>query len=289
MVIGVRNLGIRCRMRQPPQARDGADLCIDGESIHYVEQGEGDAIVLIHGFPSSAQLTFGRLLPLLPPDRRVVAIDLVGLGWSDRGRLGAYDPAAQAPRVLKVMDALGIGDATVVGSSFGGSVAQHVALLAPERVSRLVLLASLDAHDPPRSWKEEWLYACGIVALLTATRLPWLGRRLRLKVAKPYTGWTTEWDEHAAIDATEYTQLPGTARSALKIMRDMTHAAGADTTLIAASTLVVSGSADTRMPPSVGEAIAAQIAGARHVVLTDCPHGLSNHQPQSVADLIIVD
>ena len=190
-----------------------------------------------------------------------MAIDLVGLGWSDRGRRGTQGPAGQAPRVINVMDALGIGNATVVGSSFGGCVAQHVALLAPGRVQRLVLLASLDAHDPPRSWKKEWLFACGIVSLLTAMRIPWLGRRLRLKVAKPYNGWTTGWDEQAAMDATEYTQLPCTARSALKIMRDMSHAAGADTTLIAAPTLVVSGSADTRVPPGIGEEIAAQIAG----------------------------
>jgi len=118
-------------------------------------------------------------------------------------------------------------------------------------------------------------------------RIPGLGRRLRCKVAKPYTGWTTDWDEHAAIDATEYTQLPGTARSALKIMRDMADANSADTALIAAPTLVISGSADTRMPPSVGEAIAGNIPGARHVVLTDCPHGLANHQPQNVADFIV--
>ncbi|MET0726993.1 MAG: alpha/beta hydrolase [Acidimicrobiales bacterium] len=269
-----------------PRAREGADLVIDGERVHYVEQGGGDAIVLIHGFPGSGQLSFGRLLPLLPPDRRVVAIDLVGLGWSDRGRLGDYAPAAQAPRVLKVMDALDIDVATVVGSSFGGAVAQHVALLEPERVQRLVLLASLDAHDPPRSWKKEWHYACRILLLLTALRAPWLGRRLRLKVAKPYTGWTTEWDEQAAIDATRYTQLPGTARSALKIMRDMTRATSADITRIGAATLVVSGSADTRVPPSVGNAIAAQVAGARHVVLAGCPHGLAQHQPQAIADLI---
>lgn len=274
-------------MRQELKPRLGADLAIDGERIHYVEQGEGDAIVLIHGFPSSAQLTFGRLLPLLPRDRRVVAIDLVGLGWSDRDRQRAYDPAAQAPRVLKVMDALGIDTATVVGSSFGGAVAQNLALLAPERIERLVLLASLDAHDPPRSWRKEWLFAGGIVALLTAMRIPGLGRRLRCKVAKPYTGWTTEWDEQAAIDATEYTQLPGTVRSALKIMRDMSNARSADTALISAPTLVISGSADTRMPPTVGEAITSQIPGARHVILADCPHGLANHQPQNVAALIV--
>ena len=185
--------------------RDGLDLSIDGESVHYVEQGTGDALVLIHGFPSCARLTYGRLLSLLPSDRRVVAVDLVGLGWSDRYSTQPCDPQAQAPRILKVMDALGIDRATVVGSSFGGAVAQHVALAAPERVDRLVLLASVDANDPPQSWSKEWLFAAGIVSLLTAMRFPWIGSRLRLKVGKPYTGWSTSWGEPEALDA----MLPG--------------------------------------------------------------------------------
>ena len=174
----------------------------------------------------------------------------------------------------------------MVGSSFGGAVAQHLALLAPERVTALVLLTAIDAHDPPRSWRKEWRYGCGIWLLLSAMRLPWLGRRLRLKVGRPYDGWTDVWDERAALDATRYTQIPGTARSALKIMRDMTYTGSGATHLITAPTLVVSGSADTRVPPSVGETIATHISGARHVVLADCPHGLSTHQPQAVADLI---
>jgi 2-hydroxy-6-oxo-octa-2,4-dienoate hydrolase len=266
--------------------RDGIDLSIDGERVHYVEQGVGDAVVLIHGFPSSAQLTYGRLLPLLPTNRRVVAIDLVGLGWSDRDSKQPCDPQAQAPRILKVMDALGIDRATVVGSSFGGAVAQHVALGAPERVERLVLLASVDANDPPQSWRKEWLFAVGIVSLLTAMRFPWVGQRLRLKVGKPYTGWSTTWGEHEALEATRYTQLPGTARSAFKIMRDMSRAEGVDTSLITVPTLVVSGAADSRMPPRIGEAIAGRIGNSRHVVLPECPHGLPTHQPEAIAQLL---
>lgn len=283
-IVVLTELGVAVSDRMRPSG--GADLSIDGENIHYFEQGEGEPIILIHGFPSSSQLTFGRLLPLLRPDRRVVAIDLAGLGWSDRSSKGTHDPASQAPRILKVMDTLGIRDAVVVGSSFGGAVAQHLAILAPERVTALVLLAAIDAHDPPSSWREEWRYGCGIWLLLTAMRLPWVGRRLRLKVGRPSDGWTEKWDESAALEASRYTQIPGTARSALKIMRDMTRAASGATHLITAPTLVVSGAADTRVPPSVGETITNLIPGARHVVLASCPHGLSTHQPQAVADLI---
>jgi pimeloyl-ACP methyl ester carboxylesterase len=184
------------------------------------------------------------------------------------------------------MDALGIDRATLVGSSFGGAVAQHVALAAPERVERLVLLASVDANDPPQSWRKEWIYALGVVSLLTAMRVPWVGPRLRLKVAKPYTGWTPTWGEQEALEATRYTQLRGTARSAFKIMRDMSRADSVDTALITVPTVVVSGTADSRMPPSVGEAIAARIATSRHVVLPECPHGLANHQPDAIAELL---
>jgi pimeloyl-ACP methyl ester carboxylesterase len=266
------------------EAQSGQDVMIDGERVHYFEQGAGDAIVLIHGFPSSGALSFGQLFRLLPTDRRTVAVDLAGLGWSDRDRRGSYDLRSQALRVLKAMDALGITQATVVGTSLGGAVAQHLGLLAPERVERLVLLASLDASEP--AGRGAWKLACVVSVLLAAARLPWLGPRVRLKIAKPESGWDAAWTQEAALEATRFTQLRGTVRSSVKVVRDSARAPRPDITAISVPTLIVSGGDDTSVPVSVGEGIAAKIKGSRHVVLPGCRHGLATHQPQAVADLI---
>ena len=119
--------------------------------------------------------------------------------------------------------------------------------------------------------------------------------------ARPFTTWKGDGDAWVLIhgfpscaqltfgrllEATRYTQLPGTARSAFKIMRDMSRAEGVDTSLITVPTLVVSGTAEARMPPRIGEAIAGRIANSRTVVLPECPHGLAMHQPEAIAELL---
>jgi pimeloyl-ACP methyl ester carboxylesterase len=113
-----------------------------GVRLHYIEQGprSGPTILLLHGYSDSSG-SWSLVMPRLPGDLRVVAIDQRGHGWSDRPE-GAYTVDQFADDALEAMDALGIPSATVVGHSMGSFVARRVAEQAPERVERLVLLGS---------------------------------------------------------------------------------------------------------------------------------------------------
>jgi pimeloyl-ACP methyl ester carboxylesterase len=113
-----------------------------GVRLHYAEQGpaRGEPIILLHGY-SDSWFSFSRVLPLLARDTRVYALDLRGHGKSDRPAAG-YQMRDLAADVVAFMDAKGIARATVVGHSMGGFVAQQVALAAPRRVSRLVLVGT---------------------------------------------------------------------------------------------------------------------------------------------------
>ncbi len=261
------------------------DIEVAGERVRYLEQGSGPAILLIHGFPSSGGLSFGRLFPLLPDHSRVVAIDLAGLGWSERRRRGSFDPRSQAQRLLRVLDELKVDRMVVVGTSLGGAVAQHLALLAPERVDQLVLLAALDAGDLTDG-RGAWLFAAAVGGLLLAAKLPWLGPKVRLKVARPHSGYGADWTAQNALAATAFVPMRGTVRCAVKVISDFARSPRPDISAITAPTLVVSGEKDTTVPPRVGVGIAAKIAGARHMTLAGCPHGLAMEQPQAVADCI---
>lgn len=95
---------------------------------------------MLHGY-SDSWFSYSRILPLLPPDLRVVLPDQRGHGESDRP-VDGYTPDDFAGDAIQLLDTLGIGKAVVVGHSMGSFVARKVAIKAPERVERLVLVGS---------------------------------------------------------------------------------------------------------------------------------------------------
>jgi non-heme chloroperoxidase len=113
-----------------------------GLRVHYAEQGhrDGEAIVFLHAYVDS-WFSYGRVLPLLSPAYHAFAPDQRGHGDSDKPVCcyGANDYAAD---IDAFMEAVGIEEATLVGDSSGGLIAQRVALDYPARVSRLVLIGS---------------------------------------------------------------------------------------------------------------------------------------------------
>jgi pimeloyl-ACP methyl ester carboxylesterase len=97
-------------------------------------------VILLHGF-SDSWFSWSRVLPLIPSRYHVIAPDSRGHGDSDKPE-GGYAMRALAGDVLALMDALHLERATIVGHSMGSVVAQQVAVAAPDRVERLVLVGS---------------------------------------------------------------------------------------------------------------------------------------------------
>jgi len=115
---------------------------IGGVNANYRVQGEGEWLLLLHGWGADLR-SFERIFKDFAADHRVVAPDLPGFGLSgdptDEWGVGDY-----AEWVVKFMDALGIDRATVLGHSFGGRIAIKLAS-APEtagRIGRLILTGS---------------------------------------------------------------------------------------------------------------------------------------------------
>lgn len=115
-----------------------------GQKIYVIEAGEGPPVVLLHGSSSSSLA----LLPLLEQldGVRGIAIDRPGFGLSDpmgSTEDGFWDEAIRS--LDGILDALGLSEASLVGSSMGGTWALRYALARPERVRRLVLLGAAPA------------------------------------------------------------------------------------------------------------------------------------------------
>ena len=114
----------------------------DGITLSVQDEGEGPAVLLLHGFPDSSNLWRNQVPALLDAGLRVIAPDLRGFGKSDRPQgVDDYGVGRSVHDLHAVLDALGIERARVVGHDFGAAVAWVFAGTAPERVERLVVMS----------------------------------------------------------------------------------------------------------------------------------------------------
>jgi len=112
-----------------------------GGALAYHDEGEGPAVVLLHGFPLSSYLWRG-LIPALASRHRVLAPDLLGLGASDKPASVPLDIRAQAGYVSELLAHLGIDRVALIGHSTGGGIAQLLVELRDD-VEALVLIDSI--------------------------------------------------------------------------------------------------------------------------------------------------
>jgi pimeloyl-ACP methyl ester carboxylesterase len=114
---------------------------VDGHRLNVAELGSGPPIVFVHGLGGAWQ-NWLEQLPDLARDHRCIAMDLPGFGESPMPAEEEVSISGSGRLVVGLLDELGIDEAVVVGNSMGGFVALEVAVQAPERVSKLVLVSS---------------------------------------------------------------------------------------------------------------------------------------------------
>ncbi|MGW3246662.1 alpha/beta fold hydrolase [Streptomyces sp. NPDC001070] len=118
----------------------------------------GQPLLVIHGGPDWDHTYLRQPLARLAGHRRVVLPDLRGCGRSTRGLAdGQYTPDAATADLVRLLDVLGIERTDVLGFSYGGLIAQRLALTAPGRVRRLVVASSSVLPVPPDAfdgWRE---------------------------------------------------------------------------------------------------------------------------------------
>ena len=129
---------------------------IDGFDIHFIQEGRGPDLLLIHGIGASV-ICWRQIWRLLTKHYRVTAIDLPGFGQSTKKIEAQYDLDSQTQRVAQFLEALDIKKTYVIGSSLGGAVSMWLARTRPDLVSRLVAIAPAVNHrlirlDPNRWW-----------------------------------------------------------------------------------------------------------------------------------------
>lgn len=140
---------------------------------HVLERGTGPAVVFLHGAFGGLQDFAATVLDRAAQRFRCIAWDRPGHGYSERPQ-GIADPGVQAEILVDLLDALAVERATLVGFSYGGSVALAAALAAPERIGGVVML-----NGPTHPWPG------GVAAVMELPAVPVAGPLLSETVMMP--------------------------------------------------------------------------------------------------------
>lgn len=128
----------------------GAAMEAGGIVTNYHDLGAGKPVVLIHGSGPgvSAWANWRTALPALASQMRVIAPDIVGFGYTARPQGFDYSIGPWLSHLTAFLDELKLDRVSLVGNSFGGALAMHLAKSAPDRIDRLVLMGSVGIDFP---------------------------------------------------------------------------------------------------------------------------------------------
>jgi 2-hydroxymuconate-semialdehyde hydrolase len=271
----------------------GTDHVVDGVRLRVVHHGSGNGVpvLLLHGVPTSSYLWRDVQRDLEHSGSRTYAPDLLGLGCSERPPAGRYDLAAQASLLLGLLDALSLDRVVVAAHDVGGGVAVHLAALAPDRVTGLVLI------DTPLH-ADVWP-----VPAIRALAMPYAGEvqaaafRLAPAAASKFLGGQLakglRASELSARSLAQYTAPllgPDGGRGLLNLIRATDPVAvEAAFSLVRADpppALVLWAEQDAWFSTAYGRRVAGDLPGASYVEVADAGHFLPEDRPERVAEEI---
>ena len=258
-----------------PHSENSNFVSVDGARIHFQEFGDpsNPTILLIHGYTASLYVWKTAAPMLADAGFHIIALDLLGFGYSEKPSWFDYSISSQARMIARFMNRLGLGRATIAGSSYGGAVAATLALDYPERVEKLVLVDTV-CNDNLKNHPILRLAAIrGIGEALTPFLIDsraFQRYRMRGTLAKA---------NHALItsDRVESILRPLTAADAHHSLLATSRAWSAsrieeDAHLINQPTLIIWGEDDKVIPVEDGHTLHREILNSRLVILKACGH-----------------
>lgn len=112
---------------------------INGHRLHYLDEGSGPVIVMVHGNPTWSYY-YRRCVTLLAKSHRVIAVDHMGCGYSDKPADYAYTLETHRQNLLRLLEHLDVGYYSLIVHDWGGAIGIGCAAYAPEKIEKLVVL-----------------------------------------------------------------------------------------------------------------------------------------------------
>ena len=244
-------------------------------SLCYSDSGTGDPpIVLLHELGGSSE-SWWRVVPLLAPTRRTIAVDLRGAGRSEKPPR-PFETIDQADDVAALIAGFGLGPVDVLGSALGSLVGALLAIRHPTLVRRLMMCAVAD--DMEGATADYLTKRAGVVRQVGMRGV--MEASLRNAFPDAHAQARTEYQPiYLANDPAAYAEM-SLALTRLRFTDD-------DWRGIRAPVLVASGAHDFIWPPELGRKVAARIPGARFEVLADAGHFPHMHTPEDLVAMAV--
>jgi pimeloyl-ACP methyl ester carboxylesterase len=257
-------------------------------SVVHIEAGEGEPVLLLHGYPQSASC-WRHQIPALAEHHRIIATDWPGFGRSGPPETPAtYD--AEVERIDMLADSFGLDRFNLVAHDYGGFLGLGYAQRHPERVLRLALLNSR-AHSIFRPWfyrfslGQRWL-AIHVPALIR--RLPL--RRLHHAALRPYRTLGC-FDERLEDEYLGWMDMPRGRQTFVDFFSNYHVPAvpglAAGLARIGCPTAIISGDRDRYIPYSIARELAEGIPGATLTQLTGGDHYIMEERPDEVTAAVL--
>lgn len=249
-------------------------VALDGfETVILDTQGDGEPVLLLHSLGCDHWM-WAPLLARLSRHHRVLALDMRFHGAAAGAPLpSSLDELARD--AIAILDALGISRAIVGGLSMGGAVAQHLALLAPERVSRLWLIATVAKGFPAMIDRAEAGERDGVTAQIPGTLERWFSRR-----SLAANGWAVCYARQSIASMTSRDWAGAWRGLATLSSFDRLRQISMPTTLVA-------GAEDASATPELMLAMANRIPKARFEMLLGVYHMVALEAPEELAELLL--
>ena len=248
---------------------------INGKEIAVEQQGDGDAVVMIHGLGGTSNSWYPQVGPLARFNR-VVRLDLEGSGRSPA--TGALSIASFAADVIALMDALDIRAAHLCGHSMGTIIGQHIAAERPDRVKTLALFGPL--AEPPEPARQAIRDRAATAR--TDGMVP-----IADTLVQVATSAETRAHQPAAAAFVREILMRQDAEGYARTCEALAAATSANLAGIRCPTLLVTGDEDGVSPPPAVRALGNRIAGSRLIVFTGCGHWTPIEKPSQVNAAIL--
>ena len=263
-------------------------ITIEGNRLHYIDEGAGSTLLLVHGTPEWS-FGFRDIIKSLQKKFRCVAIDLLGFGLSDKPTNADYTCAGHARRLTAFVDELGIKNINIVANDFGGSISLSYALDHPGNVSKIVLF-----NTWMRSLKNDKHYSGPAKIVKT-----WLGKFLYLSMNAPVNMIMPQaYGDRSKLSREAHRHykaaLPkGKRTAAYAFALEMSHANEwwqalweRVQTIRSEKFLFFWGMKDKFIPPFELENWKSRLPDARYIIFNDAGHFVQEEKPEEMSKAI---
>lgn len=270
-------VGLAIDLERKSAGLSKGSIVVGDHAVVYLEGGEGETILLVHGFGANKD-NWNRLAKYLTPSFHVVAVDLPGFGESTKREDASYSIAAQAERLDNIAKALSLESFHVAGNSMGGNIAGRYAVRFPDKVLSLGLFNAAGVPHCPEKSEMAQLMERGENPLLIETQEDF-DAMIRFAFVKPpwFPGvvkkmMADEWARNRAFNEKVFIEIHTEASSLVP-----------DLPKIWARTLILWGDTDRLLDVSCTEVLAKGLPSSTTVIMKDCGHVPMMERPEETA------